>query len=139
MFEIIKNSYKKKTQGNIFIKLEKILNFIFRDKDLSFWIFSLIHYNSLLLFFLFIFFVPNNSLYFKFIILFWTFYFWIHFYFSGSFFTRFEKFISKNKNWSGIYEILTLLNIPKTKENIQKSFFIFSAIIYYSIILKIYF
>ena len=32
-------------QGNIFIKLENILNFIFRDKDLSFWIFSLIHYN----------------------------------------------------------------------------------------------
>jgi len=139
MFEIIKNSYKKEIQDNIFIKLENIFNFIFRDKDLSFWIFSLLHYNSLLLFFLFIFVVPKNSNYLKFIIFFWVIYSWIHFYFSGSFFTRFEKYISKNKNWSGIYEILPLLNIPKTKENIRKTFFIVSAMIYYSIIFKIYF
>ena len=139
MFEIIKNSYKKEIQDNIFIKLENIFNFIFRDKDLSFWIFSLLHYNSLLLFFLFIFVVPKNSNYLKFIVFFWVIYSWIHFYFSGSFFTRFEKYISKNKNWSGIYEILPLLNIPKTKENIRKTFFIVSAMIYYSIIFKIYF
>lgn len=139
MFDIIKTEYKKNLQKNIFLKTERLFNFIFRDKDISFFIFSILHYNFFLLFFLFIFAFPNNSLHFKSLILFWSFYFFSQLYFGGSVFIRFEKFISKNNSWQGIYEILPFLKISKTKKNIQKSFFIFSIFIYYSILSKIYF
>ena len=139
MFDIVKTEYKKKLQKKIFLRVERILNFIFRDKDISFFIFSLLHYNFFLFFFLCIFVFPNNSLHFKFVILFWIFYFVSLFYFGGNIYIRFEKFISKNNSWQGMFEILPFLNISKTKQNIQKTFFVISIFIYYSIILKIYF
>jgi len=125
MFDIIKTEYKKNLQKKIFLRMERIFNFIFRDNDISFFIFSMIHYNFFLLFFLFIFVFPNNSLHFKFLIFFWSFYFFSQFYFGGNIFIRFEKFISKNNSWQGIYEILPFLKISKTKKIFKKLFLFF--------------
>ena len=139
MFDIVKTEYKKNLQKKIFFRMERILNFIFRDKEISFFIFSLIHYNFIILFFLFIFVFPNNSLHFKFLIFFWSFYFFLEFYFGGNIFIRFEKFISKNNSWQGIYELLSFFKIAKTKKYIQKNFFIFYLFIYFYFLFKIYF
>lgn len=121
-----------------FDNIERVLNLIFQDKENSFLVVTLLHYNLSLIIFLEIFLFPSNNYYFKFAVACWTLMMLSNILCNGSFLIRLEKHILRDKSWEGIYEILPYLNIPKTKKNITKIFHYTALITYYTILSKIY-
>ena len=121
-----------------FDNIERVLNFIFQDKENSFLVVTLLHYNLSLIIFLVIFLFSSNNYYFKFGVDCWALMMLSNILSNGSFLIRLEKHILRDKSWEGIYEILPYLNIPKTKKNITKIFHYTALITYYTILSKIY-
>jgi len=129
---------KKEIENTFFKKIDKNLNFIFRDKEYSFWFVTLIHNFLLVSIFLSIILFNKKTFKFKFAILFFIFYFLFFYISNGDPIINLERFILKNNSWFGIYESLELFNIPKTKRNINFTFFSLTIIFYYIIIFKIF-
>jgi hypothetical protein len=133
------NITKKNTEENTFFKkIDNNLNFIFRDKEYSFWFVTLIHNFFLISIFLSIILFNKKTFKFKLAILFFIFYFLFFYISNGDPIINLERFILKNNSWFGIYESLELFNIPKTKRNINFTFFSLTIIFYYIIIFKIF-
>lgn len=133
------NITKKIGRENLFFKkIEKILNFIFRDKEYSFWFVVLIHNFFLLSIFLSIILFNKKTFKFKLAFLFFIFYFLFFCISNGDPIIKLERFIIGNNSWIGIYESLELFNIPKTKRNINFTFFSLTIIFYYISIFKIF-
>ncbi len=128
----------KHINKKLFNKIEKYSNVITRDSEHTFWIVSLLHYNLSLIIFLYIFLFPAKTFQFKIGVFFWSLSMIANILSNGSFLIRFEKYLLREKSWNGIYEMLPLLKIPNTKENIHKVFHYFSIITYYTILAKIY-
>lgn len=128
----------KHINKKIFNKIGKNLTIITRHREHTFWILTLLHYNISLIAFLYIYLFPVNHFCFKLGVCIWSAMMSGNILFNGSFFIRLEKHVLREKSWDGIYELLPYLNIPKTKENIQKVFHYTSLITYYIILCKIY-
>jgi hypothetical protein len=122
----------------LFNKIEKNLNLITRHPEHTFWIIALLHYNLSLIVFLQIFLFPANTETFKFGVALWSMMMFTNILFNGSFLIRLEKYLLRERSWSGIYEILPYCNISKTKKNIRKVFHYTSLITLYVILGKIY-
>ncbi len=129
---------KKEIENTFFKKIENILNFIFRDKEYSFWFVTLIHNFFLISIFLSITIFNKNTFKFKLAVLCFIFYFLFFYISNGDPIINLERFILKNNSWFGIFESLELFNIPKTKRNINFTFFSLTTIFYYIIIFKIF-
>jgi len=129
---------KKDTENTYFKKIDKYLNIIFRDKEYSFWFVALIHNFFLVSIFLSIILFNKKTFKFKLAILFFIFYFLFFYISNGDPIINLERFILKNNSWFGIFESLELFNIPKTKQNINFTFFSLTIIFYYIIIFKIF-
>jgi hypothetical protein len=134
MYNITK---KNEFQKYIFEKIETTLNFIFRDKEYSFWCITWFHHIICFLLFSLIFF-PKKSIQFKLSLVFLFLWISSNFFFNGCILIRLERFILKDNSWCAFYEILELFNIPKTKKNIHLTFFSLILFIYYFIIFKIF-
>jgi len=129
---------KNEVENIFFKKIAHNLNFIFRDKEYSFWFVTLIHNFLLVSIFLSIILFNKKTFKFKFAILFYFLYFILFYISNGDPIINLERFILKNNSWFGIYESLELFNIPKTKRNINFTFFSLTIIFYYIIIFKIF-
>jgi len=129
---------KNEIENTFFKKIDHNLNFIFRDKEYSFWFVTLIHNFLLVSIFLSIILFNKKTFKFKFAILFYFLYFILFYISNGDPIINLERFILKNNSWFGIYESLELFNIPKTKRNINFTFFSLTIIFYYIIIFKIF-
>ena len=127
-----------KKENTVFQKIEKILNFIFRDKEYSFWFITLFHNSFFIYLFLSIVFFKKKTFKFKLSIFLFIFISFISVYLNGDPIIQLERFILKNNSWFGIYEILDFFKIPITKKNINLSFFSLIIFMYYTIIFKIF-
>jgi len=128
----------KNNQDKLLGFFEKNLNYIFKDKEYSFWFVAFFHYNLSLIIFLQIFLFPTNTFHFKISVLLWAMIVLSNVYFVGSFPIRLEKKLLREVSWDGIYEVLPYFNIPKTKQNIQTTFHLSCLLTYYIILFKIY-
>jgi len=120
----------------LFNKIEKYLNIIFRNNEISFWFVTLLHYNLSLIILLQIFLFPANHFNFKLGVFFWSLMMSANILFNESSFLRFENYILRERSWKGIFEVLPYCNI--SKKHINKVFHYTSLITYYVILGKIY-
>lgn len=131
-------SKKMEFQQLFFEKTTYLLNLIFRDNELSFWIMTWFHHIVCSLVLLFIILAPTSSIQFKLSIIFYFFWIIFNYFFNGCIFIRLERFILNDDSWFGLFHTLELFNIQITKKNINKTFFSLSIIIYYIILFKIF-
>ena len=137
-YNMFNTTNKNEIENTFFKKIDNNLNFIFRDEEYSFWFIVLFHNFLLVSIFLSIILFNKKTFKFKLAFLFFIIYSLFFIISNGDPIINLERFILKNNNWFGIYESLDLFNIPKTKRNINFSFFSLIIIFYYIIIFKIF-
>ena len=130
---------KNTNSQKLITKIDKYLFLLFRDREISFWIISLLHYNFSLIILLFIFLFHPTNIYFKIGVSFFFISVILNVILKQHFLLRLEKFLLREESWNGIYELLPYFKINKNKENIELINHYVYLTTFYLIILKIYF
>jgi hypothetical protein len=129
----------KNTNSQKLIMIDKYLFLLFRDREIPFWIISLLHYNFSLIIILFIYLFHPTDFYFKIGVCFFFISVILNVILKQHFLLRLEKYLLREKSWNGIYELLPYFKINKNKENIELINHYVYLTTFYLIILKIYF
>lgn len=130
---------KNTNSQKLITKIDKYLFLLFRDREISFWIISLLHYNFSLIILLFIFLFHPTNIYFKIGVSFFFISVILNVILKQHFLLRLEKFLLREESWNGIYELLPYLKIKYNEENIKLLNHYIYLTTFYLIILKIYF